>query len=100
LLFHISNRTLELGPILERIARSQEPNCFTYVLDDKAIDSDDRDRGKSPSVWCLFSRTPEPIRRVTNLRLFMQTPLDPNIPLWEDNRINLWPVWKWEREEE
>lgn len=100
LLFHISNRTLDLGPILERLAREVEPRCYTEVMDDKSLSDAERDAGKSPSVWCVLSRNRDLLARATNNRFLRDLPLDPRIPLWRDDRVNLWPVWKWNRDED
>ena len=54
LLFHVSNRYLDLAPVLDRLA--VELNLTAFIQNDLAISAKEQAEGKSPSRWILMAR--------------------------------------------
>ena len=99
LLFHISNRSLNLAPILEKLSQTLEEPCLTLLLDNTDVDPTEG-TGKSPSVWFAMSRNEANLRPLTGKFMNLVPTVQPGIPLWTDDRVNIWPVWKVRREED
>jgi predicted membrane-bound spermidine synthase len=55
LLFHISNRYMDLAPVLDRLAK--ELGLMAVIQNDFNLTEEDRSEGKSSSRWILFTRS-------------------------------------------
>jgi hypothetical protein len=54
LLFHVSNRYMDLAPVLDRLA--VELNLTAFIQNDFNISAEEQAEGKSPSRWILMAR--------------------------------------------
>jgi hypothetical protein len=89
ILMHLSNRYLDLPPVVVRIAQSMSPPMVVRQNDDLGITDREREDGKSPSIWVIVARRDEdfgPLARP--LRGFV--PVRESIaPRWTDDRADL-----------
>jgi SAM-dependent methyltransferase len=96
LAFHLSNRYLDLPPLVARIAAAHDPPFLARVDHDMPTDRE-REDGKFPSVWAVLVR--DPVDLGDAVRDVRWQPLPPRPgPLWRDDFSNLLAVWK--RDEE
>ena len=93
LAFHVSNRYLDLRPVLDALAKDAS---LVALTEDNLTISDEADRhGKLPSRWVVMARSVEdlgPIARDPRWR-----PISSHRPLsvWTDDFSNLFTVLKW-----
>lgn len=92
MVFHVSNRYLNLPPMLARLAASLEPSWQCRLDEDWATDKE-RDQGKLPSQWVLVYRRPDDLGdAAADLRW---QPLSASEgPVWTDDFSNLLTVWR------
>lgn len=89
LVFHISNRNLDLGPVLADLALSR--GLSGVILDDSAT----RETvGKDPSKWVVLARSPSDFKGLfsPNSRLLGGKP---ERRVWTDDFSNLLSVFRW-----
>ncbi|HET6574392.1 MAG TPA: fused MFS/spermidine synthase [Fimbriiglobus sp.] len=92
LAFHLSNRYLDLPPLVARLGADHDPPFSIKV--DRDIPSDrDREDGKFPSVWAVLARDPADLGAVAKDPHWQTEPVRPG-PLWRDDFSNLLAVWK------
>ncbi len=87
--FHISNRSLDLKPILADLAASRKLMCFGF--DDLRESSLE---GKDPSQWVVMSRSPE---EISNLSINSQWKrlYGTDRRVWTDDFSNIFRAIKW-----
>lgn len=92
---HISNRYVDLEPVLANLARSFAPALACYVQSDTTLTASQRASGKLPSVWMVLARAmddlPPELRRGSWRRAH---PRD-DLREWTDDYSNLWQVFRW-----
>ena len=84
LAFHISNRTLNLAPLLSRIADEFDLNSLAWN-DPHATPR----QGKDPSHWVALSRSPNQLSKLKKDERWSPLSTPPNTPLWTDERSNI-----------
>jgi spermidine synthase len=94
LVFHISNRYLDLKPVLAGLAADAALEVCR-VRDDSALNNQERDAGKSPSIWVVMSRRSEDIGQMRINALWMPVEAPPGFRVWTDDYSHLWGVFKW-----
>jgi SAM-dependent methyltransferase len=89
ILLHLSNRYLDLPPVVATVARSIPQPMVVRVNDDLGLSDRERDEGKSPSIWAIVARRDEDFGPLTRaIRGF--TPVrETNTPRWTDDRADL-----------
>ncbi len=92
LLVHLSNRYLDLPPLVARLGAAQAPP-FALKLDDDAPTDRERADGKFPSTWAVLARRPEDLGALDRDPHFTTLPATPG-PTWRDDFSNLADVWK------
>lgn len=92
LAFHLSNRYLDLPPLVARLAANAEP-AFSFWLDDDFASEREREQGKYPSLWGVLARDPRDLGPVATDRRWQRTPAAPG-PIWTDTFSNVLSVWK------
>lgn len=92
LAFHLSNRYLDIPPLVARLGASVEPP-FPLRLDDDFVSDAERVLGKYPSIWGVLARNPDDLGRVADDRRWQRIPVTPG-PVWTDTFSNLLSVWK------
>ena len=96
LAFHISNRYLDLSPVLANLARDRKLACLV-----RADIFGDHVPGQDPSIWVVLARRetdlaglPRPREGVSpGLTWTAATPAKG--PVWTDQRANLFSAWNW-----
>jgi hypothetical protein len=84
--FHISNRYLDLEPILSRIAADLGMSAF--IKEDEATDEELR-LGKQPSRWMLMASTPEDVLKIAQRAIWVKADHGVGTPLWTDDYSNI-----------
>jgi len=84
LAIHISNRYLNLAPVVEQLSRSLEK--YVVLIEN----SDDQNRGVYRSQWVLI--TSAPLRSSNILRVAKNIPISPNLRIWTDDYSNLFQI--------
>lgn len=92
LAFHLSNRYLDLPPLVARLGAAHEPP-FTMKLDDDFASDQERAEGKYPSTWAILYRDPDDVGPVQKDLRFQTVRVAPG-PIWTDAFSNLLSVWK------
>jgi hypothetical protein len=92
LLFHVSNRYLDLPPLLERLGADHDPPLQSRVDQNVPTPVQESD-GKMRSTWVLLARQLADLGEVGNDRNW--EPIKPELgPVWTDTYSNLIGLWK------
>jgi hypothetical protein len=95
LLFHISNRYLDLKPVLAGLASPLKLECRFY--DDLELSEADRVAGKDFSQWALLAAPGSEIwKELANPR-WRRYSLTGREPIWTDDYSSVLPLFKWEQ---
>ena len=92
LLVHLSNRYLELPPLVARLGADHDPP-FSIKIDDDQPSDRDRIDGKTASSWAILYRTPADIGDVDKDPHWQRVPVSPG-PVWRDDFTNLLGAWR------
>jgi SAM-dependent methyltransferase len=90
--FHLSNRYLDLPPLVGRLGAAHSP-AFQIRLDEDAASESERGQGKFASIWVVLFRDLADIGEVKK-DLRWQSMSIPEGPIWTDRFSNLLSVWK------
>jgi hypothetical protein len=90
LAFHISNRYLDLKPVLANLAADAEWNC--RVGEDLGVL--DAESGKDPSVWVVMAASENPLKPLSKI-LWEPLPGQPGVAVWRDDFSNILSFFKW-----
>jgi hypothetical protein len=97
LAFHISNRYVDLEPVLANLGASAQPPLVGYIRQHGALAKDDIAKGAMASDWILFARKTEDLepvlRAVPGLWRLAKTRAE--IKIWTDDYSNLFQVFRW-----
>jgi hypothetical protein len=93
LVLHISNRYLDLEPILGNIADDLGAVC--HIQKDREVSDQQRAEGKFPSTWAVIARRPEHLAQLANNPKWKPVPKSPDYPLWTDDFSNILTVLRW-----
>ena len=91
-MLHLSNRYLDLEPVLGNVARDLRLACR---IERHQPDEAQRDRGYSASVWALLAREPEHLGPLARDRRWHTCDDDPGAGTWTDDYSNLLGVVDW-----
>ncbi len=92
LLFHLSNRYLDLVPVVARTAAAHDPPFAVWADDDMPTDAQ-KEAGKAASVWAAAARTRADLGAgAADAR--WQTPRVPPGAAWRDDFADLPSAWK------
>ena len=90
IVFHISNRTLDLHPIVADLARARA--LASLGFDDT---SRNQPSGKEPSQWVVMARRAEDLHTLAADTRWQTLAGQPNRPLWTDDFSNIVTIFKW-----
>ncbi|HUR53709.1 MAG TPA: fused MFS/spermidine synthase, partial [Gemmataceae bacterium] len=93
---HVSNRYLDLAPLVARVAAAVDPTLVAKWDDDRAVSDAQKAEGKTASTWVLLARRAEDVPTQPNGRLnprWQALPAGAG-PVWRDDFSNLLGVWK------
>lgn len=93
LVFHISNRYLDLEPLLGNIAEVY--GCAAAAREDLAVDEDLVQRGKTASHYVALSTDHTRIRQLCQVSGWRPARTDPGLRVWTDQYSNVLSVLKW-----
>ena len=92
ILMHLSNRYLDLAPMVARIAGTLSPEMVARVNNDLGLTEREREDGKFPSIWVIVARREEDFG-VLQRPVHGWSPIVPSpARAWTDNRSNLLDV--------
>jgi hypothetical protein len=95
LAFNISNRYLELEPVLAALAADAQPRLVCLSREDRNLSDEERAEGKSPSHWVVLASRAEDVQRLKRAGWSEAKPR-PGLGVWTDGYCNLWGVFRWE----
>jgi spermidine synthase len=89
---HISNRHLDLAPVVAGLALDADLRGRLIQSDDEA-----ESQGAHRSTWTVLARAPEDLGELARDRRWTDEPLEPNprVGIWTDDFHNLLSVFKW-----
>ncbi|HEX8129634.1 MAG TPA: fused MFS/spermidine synthase, partial [Pyrinomonadaceae bacterium] len=90
LVFHISNRSLDLHPVVADLAHARSLVCLGF--DDT---SRNQPSGKEPSQWVVMSRRPEDVQTLAADERWQRLEGRPGRPVWTDDFSNIVSLFKW-----
>lgn len=90
LAFHISNRYLDLRPVLANLAAALSL-VGRYQWDDKG----DEDAGRSPSAWVLLARQEADLGKLARDERWQRFVPQPGLAVWTDDYSNILSVIRW-----
>ncbi len=91
LALHVSNRYLDLVPLVARLAIDGDARCVVRVDADLDVGEQEKAQGKFPSIWVFIAPTIDALGKQTAAR----QPVAPTPgPLWTDDHSNLLSVWR------
>jgi hypothetical protein len=94
LLFHISNRYLDLKPVLAGLAHALELESRFY--DDLELSETEREAGKDFSQWAVLASPGSKVwTKLANPR-WRRYSLTGREPIWTDDYSSVLPLFKWE----
>jgi SAM-dependent methyltransferase len=93
LLFHVSNRYLNLEPVLAALAADADPPMQCLSWSDRVVNETEKQNGKLPSDWVLLA--PEGKAGKPRRGLWGRARPRPSVPVWRDDYSNLLHVFRW-----
>jgi SAM-dependent methyltransferase len=93
LVFHISNRHLDLEPVCAALAFDARLACVTR--DDTNVPEAALQLGKSPSVWLVMARQPGELAPLVADSRWRPSRRDPELAVWTDDYSSLLSVFRW-----
>jgi SAM-dependent methyltransferase len=95
LAFHLSNRYLDLPPLIGKLGESFDPPLAVRLGDDRYTSDAERSWGKSPSLWVVAARGPDDLQFLTAASPYWSpVRVPPLTPLWTDDFSNLLRAWR------
>ena len=93
LVFHISNRYLDLQPVLGNLARDAGLAALSNC--DLNLSDEDRKNKKLASAWVVMARQGQHLGGLTQDQRWRILPQRPGETLWTDDFYNIWSVFNW-----
>jgi SAM-dependent methyltransferase len=95
LAFNISNRYLDLEPVLGDLA--QDANLVSWTRQDLETSPSEEQEGKSPSQWVVMARRKEHLGKLTQDTRWREVKgRRDRAAVWTDDFSNLFSVFKWD----
>jgi len=91
--FHISNRYLDLKPVLGNLAH--DANLMCLVLEDMELSEAEKRAKKAPSTWAVIARGSPDLSRLSADHHWKPLSGSPGSTLWTDDFSNIISVFKW-----
>jgi hypothetical protein len=93
LLFHVSNRYLDLRPVLDALAK--DANLVALTEDDRVVSDNELGGGKLPSRWVAMARCAEDLGPIARDPRWRPLSTDKPLSVWTDDFSNLFALLKW-----
>lgn len=97
LAYHISNKYLNLEPVLAAIARAEGLACLVQRESDTGGNPEELKRGKLISDWVLLARQKKDFGELASDTRWRGSVVKPNVPVWTDDFSNVLSVTHWWR---
>jgi hypothetical protein len=94
LVFNITNRFLNLGPVLGNLAR--DAGLVGLVQDDSNVSEAEQAGGRYPSRWVVMARTESDLGSLAHDSRWTVLPDRPDMPVWTDDFSNILSVITWD----
>jgi SAM-dependent methyltransferase len=94
LVFHTSNRYLDLKPVLGNLAR--DAGFISLSSSDLKLSDEDLKKKKSPSSWVVMARTQADLRGLARDQRWQTLPVRPGNALWTDDFSDILSVFSWQ----
>jgi hypothetical protein len=95
LAFHISNRFLNLAPVLGNLASALQLRGLDQNETGELIDADDLAAGKTESHWVVVARREEAFGDLADDSRWRPLAGASELPLWTDHYTSLWGIAHW-----
>jgi hypothetical protein len=93
LIFHISNRHLDLAPVLGGLAGDAALICL--VREDASVTPDEAAQGKTPSRWAVMARRSVDLDPLLGDARWRRAPEVAGVSLWTDDYVSILPIFRW-----
>jgi hypothetical protein len=93
LLFHVSNRYLDLRPVLDALAK--DANLVALTEDDLIVSDEALRGGKLPSRWVAMARCVEDLGPIAHDPRWQALATDKPLSVWTDDFSNLFALLRW-----
>ncbi len=93
LLFHVSNRYMDLRPVLDALAK--DANLVALTEDDLVVSDDALRGGKLPSRWVAMARSGEDLAPIAREPRWRALSTDKPLGVWTDDFSNLFALLTW-----
>jgi len=93
LVFHVSNRYLDLKPVLAGLA--EEAGLVCRYRTDAHLHADEKAEGKTASEWVVLARDAAGLRGLAEEGRWRPTSVPPHLPVWTDQYSNLLSLLRW-----
>ncbi len=93
LAFHISNRYVDLEPVLANLAAEKE--CIAYVRQHRGLSKEEDAEGIMLSDWVVIARRPDDLAALLNTGHWRPGVGRPGQRVWTDDFSNLLQVFRW-----
>jgi hypothetical protein len=93
LLFNISNRYLDLRPVLKDLAT--DAGLFCMIGDDSTVTSEEEKDGKQASRWIVLARTEQDVDALTRASKWTRISGQRSSVVWTDDFSNILQVIRW-----
>jgi spermidine synthase len=94
LAFHVSNRYLDLKPVLAALA-ADAGLAECREREDLVVDEDDLRAGRSATVWVALARRTEDLGALARTVSWGRVRPPPGFPVWTDDYSNVLGVFRW-----
>jgi hypothetical protein len=89
ILIHISNRYLDLAPIVAKLGVSQSPPFVVRENNDTALTDHEKEEVKYPSYWMVLARSEGDLGVLNQPRLGWSSVKPSDLPAWTDDKANI-----------
>jgi hypothetical protein len=87
LAFHITNRYLDLVPVVANLAR--DAGLVGFIRADRNVPASQLAGGKLPSTWVAMARSTDDLRIISSDPRWKRLQANPNDPVWTDDFSNI-----------
>lgn len=95
LLFHVSNRYLDLRPVIANLAAESNLACFGVIFENLLKQRAEGGDGLDPSLWVAVARHAEDLGTLTGNPGWQKLEGSPQAKIWTDDYSNVLGAMKW-----
>lgn len=91
--FHISNRYVNLVPVLGNLARDAGLKCL--IRNDRKVPPEEKRAGRWPAVYVVMAGSDKPIAELIDNPNWQSLEGEAGTAVWTDQYCNMWSVFRW-----